>query len=160
MEKFTSLKKYVPTNEILEATTNLLKEKNVKLGRIKEIKAIYYLTGKIDLTIDNISYTKAGDIDNKIIKRQVKGQHCEIKILKTINEVATNKEEVIDIYLKYNKANRFCYFITIDNIDYIITMNKQQFKNFVMRFGTYSKTRNNIRIHNSDKRIYKWFIEE
>ena len=35
-------------------------------------------------------------------------------------------------------------------------MNKKEFKSFVKELGTYSETRNNIRLYKNDNIVYKW----
>ena len=78
------------------------------------------------------------------------------RIIKQYNIIINNKEQLIDLYIKYNKANRYSYIITYNNKTYAIIMNKKQFKQFAMQFGRYSKNRNNIRFDITDNTIYKW----
>ena len=86
---------------------------------------------------------------------QVKGCKAEIKLLKQYNNVK-GFENVLNQYIETNKANRYVYIIEKENDTLAITMNKKEFKNFVRELGTYSETRNNIRLYKNDNIVYKW----
>ena len=109
---------------------------------------------------DNLNCVDFGDYRKGNLIYQIKAYKSEIKLIKRIikqyNIIINNKEQLIDLYIKYNKANRYSYIITYNNKTYAIIMNKKQFKQFTMQFGRYSKNRNNIRFDIADNTIYKW----
>ena len=130
--------------------------KNYNNGTLKEIAFNTTKNGIIEIKSDNKINTKFGDNRQGNYIYQVKSKNCELKLVKEIKEIATNFIELLNIYLKYEKANRYVYVIEKDNETYAITMNTKEFKEFVERFGRYSETRNNIRIKRSDNVIYNW----
>lgn len=141
-------------NEI--ATINPLTNKKVSNGYRCEIADKADKFGFIDYKLDNKINTKFGDYRVGNFIRQTKSKNCEISLVKSIKEQVTGFENVLNTYLKYSKANRYNYIVTINNISYRIVMNKQEFKDFVLTFGRYSQSRNNIRITRSDKTIFNW----
>ena len=130
--------------------------KNYNNGTLKEIAFNTTKNGIIEIKTDNKINTKFGDNRQGNYIYQVKSKNCELKLVKEIKEIATNFIELLNIYLKYEKANRYVYVIEKDNETYAITMNTKEFKGFVEKFGRYSETRNNIRIKRSDNVIYNW----
>lgn len=130
--------------------------KNYNNGTLKEIAFNTTKNGIIEIKSDNKINTKFGDNRQGNYIYQVKSRNCELKLVKEIKEIATNFIELLNIYLKYEKANRYVYVIEKDNETYAITMNTKEFKSFVEKFGRYSETRNNIRIKRSDNVIYNW----
>lgn len=130
--------------------------KNYNNGTLKEIAFNTTKNGIIEIKSDNKINTKFGDNRQGNYIYQVKSKNCELKLVKEIKEIATNFIELLNIYLKYEKANRYVYVIEKDNETYAITMNTKEFKSFVEKFGRYSETRNNIRIKRSDNVIYNW----
>jgi len=130
--------------------------KNYNNGTLKEIAFNTTKNGIIEIKSDNKINTKFGDNRQGNYIYQVKSKNCELKLVKEIKEIATNLIELLNIYLKYEKANRYVYVIEKDNETYAITMNTKEFKDFVEKFGRYSETRNNIRIKRSDNVIYNW----
>ena len=109
---------------------------------------------------DNLNCMDFGDYRKGNIITQIKSLNSELHLLKKIiikyNIEINNKMQLIDLYIKYNKANRYSYIITYNNKTYAIIMNKKQFKNFTMQFGRYSESRHNIRFFIADSTIYKW----
>lgn len=135
---------------------NPITKKFINRGYKGEIVAKYDKTKELDYKLDTTKNTVAGDINIGNYLYQVKAKNCCIKLIKEINEKASNINELIDIYLKYSKANRYIYVIEYNNETYTITMNKQEFKKFILAFGYYSKVKNQIRVFRSDNVIYNW----
>ena len=108
---------------------------------------------------DNIVNIKAGDCRKHNYIYQVKAKNCEVKLVKALNMQTNSKQEIIDNYVKYNKANRYAYIVEVDTILYAIVMTKELFKEFLQTFGRYSEKRNNIRIFRADSTIWKWANE-
>lgn len=144
------------TTQITEiAKINPITKRQINRGYQAEIAYKATKNGFIDYKLDNTKNTIAGDNNKGNYFYQVKAKNCEIKLIKEI-ETATGKENVLDKYIENNKANRYVYIVENENTTYAITMNKQEFKQFVLTFGRYSNTRNNIRITRSDKTIFNW----
>lgn len=143
----------IAINEI--AKINPITQKNINNGYRAEIADKADKFGYIDYKLDNKINTQFGDYRKGNYITQTKSRLCEISLVKSIKQVI-GFENVLNAYIKNNKANRYNYIITIDSISYRIVMNKKEFQNFVLTFGRYSQTRNNIRITKSDKTIYKW----
>lgn len=140
---------------------NVLKYNPVTLqgfndGRYKEIIYKANVNNYVDYTLDNKINTKFGDQQNGNYIYQVKSRHCEIKLVKSLNLNCNTFKTILNNYLKYEKANRYVYVIRYDNEMYAITMNTREFKDFVEKFGRYSKHSNSIRIHRADSTIWKW----
>lgn len=145
------------TTQIAEiAKINPITKRQINRGYQAEIAYKATKNGFIDYKLDNTKNTIAGDNNKGNYFYQVKAKNCEIKLIKEIKEIATGLENVLNAYIKNNKANRYVYIVENDNTSYAITMNKQEFKQFVLKFGRYSNTRNNIRITRSDKTIFNW----
>ena len=137
------------------ATINPITNKKINNGYRKEICYKAFKTGYIDYKLDNTAYDKDGDLNKKSYIYQVKGCKAEIKLLKQYNNVK-GFENVLNQYIETNKANRYVYIIEKENDTLAITMDKKEFKNFVKELGTYSETRNNIRLYKNDNIVYKW----
>ena len=109
---------------------------------------------------DNKNFYKFGDYRKGNLIYQVKSINSELHIIKMLiekyNIKIENKEQLIDLYIKYNKANRYVYTITYNNSTYAIVMNAKQFKQFAMQFGRYSNSRKNIRFFVAESTIIKW----
>lgn len=135
---------------------NPITQKKINRGYKAEIAYKATKNGIIDYKLDNTKNTISGDNNKGNYFYQVKAKNCEIKLIKEIKEIAIGLENVLNTYIKNNKANRYVYIVENDNISYAITMNKTEFKEFVLKFGRYSNTRNNIRITKSDKTIFNW----
>lgn len=131
---------------------------NVKInnGVKSEIVAIADFTGYIDYRIDNKICTKFGDYRKGNLIYQIKSSKCEIKLPKQLNIQCNSFEDILNNYIKYEKANRYIYVIEHNNETYSIIMNKQEFKEFIEKFGTYEHSHNNIRVYKSDNTIWKW----
>lgn len=138
------------------ATTNPITNKSINRGYRCEIAYKASVTGEFDYKLDNKSYLVGGDQNNGNYRYQVKANRCEIKLVKDIKETAETAEELLDIYTKYNKANRYVYVIEVNDETYAITMNMQEFKEFVTKFFKYSQSAKTLRININDKTIYQW----
>jgi hypothetical protein len=147
----------VSKNDILKI--NPLNNKKISDGYRGEIADKADALGFIDYKLDTKINTKFGDYRQGNYIKQTKTRRCQISLVKNIPQVV-GFIEVLDMYIKYSKANRYNYIVTIDDISYRIVMNKKEFKEFVIKFGTYSKSRNHIRIWTSDNVIYKWAIAQ
>ena len=156
-------------NNIINCINTLQDElfKNVKYNNGVKLENIFCynmdnITMDINTTIqkDNKDYFNFGDYKKGNLIYQVKSMNSELHLLKILiqkyNININNKEQLIDLYIKYNKANRYSYIITYNDKTYAIIMNKKQFKNFAMQFGRYSESKHNIRFFVADSTIYKW----
>lgn len=138
------------------ATTNPITNKSINRGYRCEIAYKASVTGEFDYKLDNKSYLVGGDQNNGNYRYQVKANRCEIKLVKDIKETADTAEELLDIYTKYNKANRYVYIVEVNDETYAITMNTQEFKEFVTKFFKYSQSAKTLRVNINDRTIYQW----
>ena len=159
--KFNKITKFV--NTIEEGTlsdgkylTNGTYYENIFVYNVQNI----FIDTTTKVIRDNKDYNNFGDYRKYNLIYQIKSFNGEIAMLKRLekqyNIQITNKMQLIDLYIKYNKANRFVYMFTYNNKTYGIEMNKKQFKEFVVLFGRYSNTRKTIRINKVDNTIAKW----
>ena len=137
-------------------SVNPITKRQINRGYKAEIAYKATKNGFVDYKLNNTKNTISGDNSKGNYCYQVKAKNCEIKLIKEIKEVATGFENVLNAYIKNNKANRYVYVVENENTTYAITMNKEEFKNFILKFGRYSQSRNNIRIRRSDKTIFNW----
>lgn len=144
----------VGLKDIME--TSPLTNKKINRGYRCEIAYKATKNGVVDYKLDNRSNLVGGDNDKGNYHYQVKANRCEIKLVKAIKEVATTFDEIVDIYTKYNKANRYVYVVEIGEKTYAITMNVTEFKSFVKKFFKLQPKDNTLRINIADKTVYNW----
>ena len=137
-------------------TINPITKKIINRGYKCELAYKADQEGYVNYALDNKINTEYGDFRKNNLIYQVKSNKCELKLAKRLNIIANTFEDILANYVKFEKANRYVYIIRYNNEMYAITMNTNEFKSFVEKFGRYSKHSNSIRIHRADSTIWKW----
>lgn len=118
-------------------------------GQLEEAIRRHYKTGRIERP-DHIRYNAGSDLNNESIKS---GKATLVNLY-----LGDTLESVLDSYWKTTHSEIHTWVNTCNGIQTAYIMNRKEFTDFTMEFGSYDVSRKVVRYRTHSSKMEKWLM--